>query len=131
MNEEVKEIVDKYIDNEDLRKFSNHYYSDYVYTENVKPKEELSRMTMGIDATLNYYMEQESLADQDIEVMERRIAEYELAVFKIFSEEIDSNFAYSAYELQKLIENIYEYYRKLKSIEMIKRTTNSRIGYTF
>ena len=131
MNKEIKEIVDKYIDNKDLRKLSNHYYSDYTYTENAKSKEEMNRMTMGIDSTLNYYAEQESLADQDIEIMERRVAEYELAVFKLLSEDIDASFNYSAYEVQKLIDHIDQYYIKLENIEKIERSQTSRIGYTF
>lgn len=131
MNKEIKEIINRYIDNKELKKFSNHYYSDYIYSEGAKTKEEINKMTMGIDSTLNYYAEQESLADQDIEIMERRVAEYELAVFKILSQDVDLSFNYSSNEVQKLIDHITEYYRKLENIEKIERVENSKIGYTF
>lgn len=131
MNKEMKEIIDAYTNDNELKKFSNQYYSDYVYTEDAKSKDDISRMTMGIDSTLNYYSEQESIADQDIEVMERRIAEYELAVFKIFEEVTKFNLDYNANDLKNFVEHIKEYYRKLKNIKEIERTEDSKIGYTF
>lgn len=131
MNKEIKEIINKYMDDNELKKFSNHYYSDYVYTENAKSKEDMSKMTMGIDSTLNYYAEQKSIADQDIEVMERRIAEYELAVFKIFEEALNSDFNYNANDLKNFVEHINEYYRKLENVKKIERTKESKVGYTF
>lgn len=131
MDKEIKEIIDKYINNDELRKFSNKYYPNYVYREDVNSKEEINRMTIGIDATLNYYSQLESLSDQDIEVMERKIAEYELIVSKIFSDSMDNDSNYNAIELQRFINNIYGYYEKLNNIYKIKRTTESNIGYTF
>ena len=131
MDIEIKKIIDRYIEDDKLKKYSSHYYSDYVYTENAKSKEDMSRMTMGIDSTLNYYNEQASIADQDIEVMERRIAEYELAVFKIFEEILDSDLDYSANDLKIFLEHISAYYRKLENIKKIERTKDSKVGYTF
>lgn len=131
MKKEIKEIIDTYIDDNELKKFSNHYYLDYAYTEDAKSKEDISKMTMGIDSTLNYYSEQESIANQDIEVMERRIAEYELAVFKIFEEVTKFNLDYNANDLKNFVEHIKEYYRKLENIKEIERTDDSKVGYTF
>lgn len=130
MEKEIADLVDKYRDNKELKKFSNKYYSDFSYQEPAKTKDSMNRMTMGIDATLNYYEELESLSDGDIEVMERRVAEYELAVFKLLNNLTDST-DYSAYDLRKLIEHIIQYYKKLESIEKKERALNSKIGYNF
>lgn len=113
-----------------ISKFSDLYYSNYVYREGIKSKSEMSKMTMGICATLNYYLEQESLSDGDIEVMERRIAEYEIIVAEILKDNTRSN-DYADIEKQRLIDNILSFYDKLKEIYKIKRTEKSNIGYNF
>lgn len=130
MNKEIIDLVERYKDDDELKKFTHKYYADFSYTEPVKSKEDMSRMTMGIDATLNYYEELKHLSDGDIEVMERRVAEYELAVFKML-ENADNNTDYSSYDLRRLIDHIGEYYVKLESIERKDRVLNSEIGYNF
>lgn len=117
--------------NKDLRKFSDIYYSNYNYVEAAKSKAEMNIVTMGIDATLNYYLELEGLTDGDIEIMERRVAEYELMVLKIFSSIKDMNLDYSKYDLENFTNNIYKYYDKLNDIYKIKKTDISNIGFTF
>lgn len=129
MNKEIKELIDKYIDNKDIRKFSDLYYSDFVYREAVKDKSDINRMAMGIEATLSYYCDQECLTDHDVEVMERRIAEYELAVLKILSE--GEKYNYNFDELSILIDNISKYYQKISDISKIERAEKSKIGYNF
>ena len=131
MNKEVKEIIDKYMNNIELRKFSNQYYPNYDYNEDTKSKEEINRMTIGIDASLNYYLQQEGLNNQEIEIMERKVAEYELIVSKIFLDSMNDKADYNAYELQRFIDSIYLYYEKLNNVYKIKRTTEPNIGYKF
>ncbi len=131
MDKEISEIIDKYVNDKNLRKFSNLYYPNYNYTEAVKSKEDMSRATIGMDATLNYYSVQSGLTDQDIEILERRIGEYELIVSKIFSESKNGNTSYNAYNLQTFIDNIYSFYNKLNDISKMERTTKSSIGYGF
>lgn len=131
MDKNISEIINSYFNNKDLRKFSNLYYPNYNYTEDVKSKEDMNKSTMGMDATLNYYSIQTGLTDQDIEILEKRIAEYELIVSKIFSESKNDNTNYNAYNLQSFIDNIYNFYDKLNNIYKMKRTTQSSIGFNF
>lgn len=113
-----------------IRRFSDLYYPNYVYREGIKSKTEMSKMTMGICATLNYYLEQEILSNGDIEVMERRIAEYELIVGEILKQSEDNN-DYNFVERQRLIDNIISYYDKLEEIYKVERTEKSNIGFNF
>ena len=131
MDKEINDIVCKYFNSSDLKKFSDLYYPNYNYTENIKSKEDMKISTIGMDATLNYYSTQSGLTDHDIEVLERRVAEYELIVSKIFSESKAGNSDYNAYNLQTFIKNIYSFYDKLNDIYKIDRTNKSSIGYGF
>ncbi len=130
MDKEIKDIVDKYKDDNELKKFSNKYYSEFVYSEPIKTKQDMNKATMGLDATLNYFDEFEKLSNDDIEVMERRVAEYELAVFKLLNN-IDETTEYTAYDLRMLTEHISQYYKQLESLNKKERTLESQIGYNF
>ena len=131
MDKAINEVVNNYFNNKNLKKFSDIYYSNYNYTEVAKSKAEMNIVTMGIDATLNYYLGLEGLTDGDIEIMERRVAEYELIVLKIFSSIKDTKLDYNNYDLQNFIDNISKYYDKLNDIYKIKKTDISKIGFTF
>ena len=129
MKQDIKQLRDKYKDNKEITKFSDLYYSNFAYSEPIKSKDEINRMTMGLEATLSYYYDQDCLTENDIEVMERRIAEYEMAVAKLLSE--GENYNYNAEELQILVDKISEYYKNIEDIHEIEKTEKSKIGYNF
>ncbi len=131
MDKEIIEIIEQYFNSKDLRKFSDLYYPNYDYAEEVKSIDDMKRATMGLDATLNYYFEQTGLTNQDIEILERRVAEYEFIVAKIFSESKEANTDFTEYHLRTFIESIYRYYGQLDELHKIERTEKSSIGFNF
>lgn len=131
MDKEIEEIIERYFNSKDLKRFSNLYYPNYNYTEPVKSIDDMKKATMGLDATLNYYFDQTALTNQDIEILERRVAEYEFIVDNIFSESKAGNTDFNAYHLRTYIESIYRYYNQLDKLHKIERAEKSSIGFNF
>lgn len=131
MEKEIREIIELYFNSNDLTKLSDLYYPNYNYTEDVKSQDGMKRATMGLDATLNYYFDQTGLTNQDIEILERRVAEYEFIVAKVFSESKAGHIDFSAHHLRTFIESIYRYYGQLEDLHKIERTEKSSIGFNF
>lgn len=122
MNNNIKEIVNKYRWCQGIRQYTNkHYFKDNtVYREiqsNIDVERACTHANNHIDTLGNFY----PLHRDDITDLEKTVARYEIAVNKVisFAEHSTGNpFTYTADELQELIDNIYKFYEEIEKIRM-------------
>lgn len=125
MDNDIKQIIDKYKFNKELRKYTNKHYfksKNRIYRE-IKTIEDIERAKNEIEYNLKLYSKTYPLTDEDIETIEKSLAKYEIAICKVIQcynyNALYSDF-YNAEQLKRLIDNRFKYEEKLNEIKMRK-----------
>ncbi|WP_053956822.1 hypothetical protein [Inediibacterium massiliense] len=115
----IKEIIDKYMYDQSIKKYSNKYFlKDNNLFAKITTTEDIDNIIRGVEYSINYYNEIYPLHRDDIIEMEKALGKYEIAVHKILQCYDILGFKYSDTELEKLIDNICKYEDKIKEINL-------------
>lgn len=120
MNNNIKQIVDKYRYDQGLRTYSNKHYfktGDTIHRQ-IRNKEDVERAKNGIEYDLDFFNKTYPLHRDDIVQIEKDLGEYEIAICKVLQCYNIIDFDYNTEELQRLIDNRYMYEKKLNDIRM-------------
>lgn len=121
MDKEINQIIEQYIYNQSIKKYSNKYYfHDNRYFREIQDKSDVDRALEGIKNTINYYKTIYPLVNDDIEELEKSLGKYEIAVHKVLQCYDILNFGYTANELLDLIKNIKDFENQIQDIHLRK-----------
>lgn len=121
MNKNIKELIDKYEFNQDLRKYTyKHFSKDMnIIHRQINTKNDVEMAKNEIEYDLDYYSKIHPLIREDMEQIEKSLGKYEIAICKILQcYDIIDDFNYSAEELKELIDNRFEYEKELSELRM-------------
>jgi len=106
MDKEIKKLIDKYIYDKGLQKYSNkHFFDDHVYFGQIKENKDIDFAYNRVLNTIQSYEKVYPLVSEDIEDLEKLLGKYEIALHKVLQCFDSCNFDYSATELKQLINN--------------------------
>ena len=107
--DEIKEIINKYKYDKKIRMYSNKYYfRDNSIYRSINNNNDVEKTLNDVTNNIRYYENfKYPLVDDDIESLERSLAKYEIAIFKVLAcfDNPYCNFNYKADELMQLINN--------------------------
>ncbi|MFJ7467281.1 hypothetical protein ACIQWI_01910 [Peribacillus frigoritolerans] len=120
-NQKIKEVIDKYIVDESIRKYSNKHFNQLernkVY-KSIDTKEDVSCAKNRVENMIESCSDEQSPDPEDIIDLEKYIGEYEIAVSKVLK--CYTNFDYIAEEIQDKIDELFYFYSKIDKIKKKK-----------
>ncbi|WP_026881334.1 hypothetical protein [Clostridium akagii] len=121
MDNETKNIIEKYKYDQHTRKYSNKYFfHEHKYHREVNTNNDVERAFNDINNSIKYFEESSfKLEDENIEALEKALGKYEIAIHKVIQcfDDSDCEFQYSSDELMKLINNWDEFEKKIDKID--------------
>ncbi|WP_238651794.1 hypothetical protein [Paenibacillus piscarius] len=120
---EVRAILEKYQYDRNLRKYSDqHFFNDHRIFGGVNSNGDVERAKAGIYNRFDQYKKVYPLVQDDIEDLERAVAQFEIAVRKVIQnfDNPNINFNFTAEELQGLIDSVFECQDKVNEVAVRK-----------
>ncbi|WP_102400481.1 hypothetical protein [Haloimpatiens massiliensis] len=119
----IKEIIDKYIYDKSIKKYSRKYFNkaeeDEIFT-NLNSEKDIDDKIRILEYNIDYYKKNRPIYKDDIINMEKLLGEYEIAVHRVLQCYDIVKFKYNANEIQQLIDNIEIYEKEIQELNLIR-----------
>ncbi|KIV55035.1 hypothetical protein AM501_26765 [Aneurinibacillus migulanus] len=123
MDKKVEEIISKYQYSRDIKKYSNRYFfrDNSIYSR-INSNRDVEIAKNRVESNLQMLSKVFPLERVDIEELEKDMGRYELAVKKVLwcFDNRNTDFNYTAEELQGLIDSIFSFYDKINNVSIRK-----------